>query len=162
MNRVLASALFLWALVFAVPSFGQSVQSDELSQLIERIERIERQLGTGADEALQLSSDQPLASVADERSSPQAVFGSNGKIDTRKAILEAAEKELRPLQMARLRLAMALRPVKTQAAIDMVELRLQSEGLMGEDSEIAAAVDWSQVFAIFLELLPTILKLFGL
>lgn len=93
---------------------------------------------------------------------PQAMFGANGRIDTRKAILEAASQELKPLQVARLRLAMALRPVKAQAAIDMAEMRLQAEGMLSEDGEMESAVDWNQIFAIFLELLPIILKLFGL
>jgi hypothetical protein len=93
---------------------------------------------------------------------PQEVLAANGKLDPRKAFFEAAAKELRPLQMVRLRLAMALRPVKAQAAIDMVEMRLQAEGILSEDGDVQAAVDWNQILAIILELLPVILKLFGL
>lgn len=100
--------------------------------------------------------------MSEVTSLPPEVLAINGKLDPRKAFFEAAAQELRPSQMVRLRLAMALRPFKAQNAIDMVELRLQAEGITNEDGDVQAAVDWNQILAIILELLPIILKLFGL
>ena len=84
------------------------------------------------------------------------------RFEARQAILEAAGQKLSPQEMRRLRLAMFLRPVKTQAAIDTVTLHCQQASLVTEDGEIQAAADWSAIIALIMELLPIILKLFGL
>jgi hypothetical protein len=84
------------------------------------------------------------------------------RFEARQAILEAAGQKLSPQEMRRLRLAMALRPIKTQAAIDTVVLNCQAAQLVSDDGEVEAAADWSAIIALILELLPIILKLFGL
>ena len=94
-------------------------------------------------------------------SSQEAAFGLK-RFEAKKAILEAAEQKLSPQEMRRLRLAMFLRPVKTQAAIDTVMLHCQAAQLVTEDGEVEAAADWSAIIAMIMELLPIILKLFGL
>lgn len=82
--------------------------------------------------------------------------------EARLAILQVAETQLRPMQMARLRVLMLLRPVKTQAAIDTVTLNAQAMGLVDAEGEVMEAANWSRILEIILELLPIILKLFGL
>ena len=84
------------------------------------------------------------------------------RFEARAAILEAAAQELTAVQLRRLKLAMWMRPVKTQAAIDTVMLNCQSMGMVTEDGEIAEAVDWKSILELIIELLPLILKLFGL
>jgi hypothetical protein len=84
------------------------------------------------------------------------------KFEARQAILEAAGQTLSPSEMRRLRVAMVFRPVATRAAIDTVTLHCQQASLVTEDGEIQAAADWSAIIAMILELLPIILKLFGL
>lgn len=84
------------------------------------------------------------------------------RFEARQAILEAAGQKLSPQEMRRLRLAMMLRPIKTQAAVDAVTLNCQAAQLVTEDGEVEEAADWSAIIAMILELLPIILKLFGL
>jgi hypothetical protein len=84
------------------------------------------------------------------------------RFEARQAILEAAQSELSPQQMRRLRFAMMLRPFATQSAIDIATQNVQAAGMIDEDGEIQAAVDWSSIIALIIELLPLILKLFGL
>ena len=105
------------------------------------------------------SQQSPPPSVVE--SSQEAAFGMK-RFEAKKAILEAAEQKLTPQEMRRLKLAMFLRPVKTQAAIDTVTLHCQAAQLVTEDGQVEAAADWSAIIAIIMELLPIILKLFGL
>jgi hypothetical protein len=84
------------------------------------------------------------------------------RFEARQAILEAAEKQLTPQQMRRLRVAMILRPFATRNAIDMATASVQAAGMIDEDGEVQASVDWSAIIALIIELLPLILKLFGL
>lgn len=84
------------------------------------------------------------------------------RFEARRAILEAAESELTAAQSRRLRRAMLFRPVMAQAAVDTVLLNCQAMGMVSEDGEIMEAVDWSSIIELIIQLLPLILKLFGL
>jgi ABC-type transport system involved in Fe-S cluster assembly fused permease/ATPase subunit len=84
------------------------------------------------------------------------------RFEARQAILEAAGQTLTQPELRRLRLAMAFRPIKTQAAIDTVVLNCQAAQLVTEDGEVEAAADWAAILKVIMELLPMILKLFGL
>lgn len=84
------------------------------------------------------------------------------RFEARQAILEAAGQTLSQAELRRLRLAMVIRPIKTQAAIDTVTLNCQAAALVTEDGEVEAAADWSAIIKLIMELLPIILKLFGL
>jgi hypothetical protein len=85
------------------------------------------------------------------------------RFEARKAILEAASQSLDPRQVRALRFAMAVRPFKTRDVIDMVTSNCQAASLVTEDGEMTEeATDWAAILAIILELLPLILKLFGL
>ena len=118
---------------------------------------------------LLLMSLAPMPVAFSQQSSPsdvaeasqEAAFGMK-RFEAKKAILEAAEQKLSPREMRRLKLAMFLRPVQTQAAIDTVTLHCQAAQLVTEDGEVEAAADWSAIIAMIMELLPIILKLFGL
>lgn len=84
------------------------------------------------------------------------------RFEARRAILEAAEAELSPEQFRQLRRVLLLRPFAARNAVDLVEGACKAQGAVTEDGEIAAAADWAQILQIVLELLPYILKLFGI
>jgi hypothetical protein len=105
-----------------------------------------------------------LSQPADRSASSAAKQGTTMKrFEARQAIMEAAMGSLEPRQVRALRMAMVFRPIKTQAAIDTVVLNCQAAHLVNEDGEITeAAADWAAILKIIMELLPIILKLFGL
>lgn len=84
------------------------------------------------------------------------------RFEARRALLEAAEKELNTRDFRRLRRMMVFRPVAAQAAIDTVQLNCQAAGMVDEDGEVMASVDWASIIELIIELLPLILKLFGI
>lgn len=100
--------------------------------------------------------------VPEERFDDYSAGDQMRRFEARQAILEAAGQELSSAQVRRLRVAMWLRPVKAQAAIDTVVLNAQAMGLVTEDGEVSEAADWAAILQLIIELLPLILKLFGL
>lgn len=84
------------------------------------------------------------------------------RFEARKAILDAAAETLNPNQVRALRFAMLIRPFKARQAEDMVVSSCQAAQLVTEDGQVEAAADWSAILQLIMELLPIILKLFGL
>lgn len=84
------------------------------------------------------------------------------RFDARRALMEAAEKDLSPRDFRRFRRAMIFRPIAAQAALDTVQLNCVQAGMVDADGEVMASVDWSAIIALIIELLPLILQLFGL
>lgn len=84
------------------------------------------------------------------------------RFEAREALLEAAEGKLTASEHRRLRRQLVFRPFMARQAVDMVQANCIAMGMVTEDGEVAEAVDWETIIQLIMDLLPLILKLFGL